>query len=101
MTLNRVLGDMQGLGEKSGNIIQVEGPSRVEVDCEGSEGEKSKDTRLEEKAGTRSGRVLSSGSLRQNEDLVPAAWPRLYFRNKDFPTLPCLFPSKLCMYILR
>lgn len=45
MTLNRVLGDKQGLGEKSGSIIQVEGPSCVEVDCEGSEGERSKEIR--------------------------------------------------------
>lgn len=84
-----------------------EGPSCAEADCErvtfgwGSEGKmKQGDMRLDKKAGTRSGRVLSSRSLRQNEDSVPAAQPHLYFHNKEVPIPSCL-PSKLCMYVLE
>lgn len=79
---------------------------RVQRQTEGSEGEtKQGDLRLDAKAGTRPGRVLSSGSPRQNGRIhtystaTATASLQSRLRNED-PTPPSLLPSKLCMCVL-
>ena len=62
------------------------------------------DLRLDEKSGTRPGRVLSSGNLREDGRIHAYSTVTASLQSslhKQDPMPPSLLPSKLCMRVLR